>query len=127
MKTEAPRDRFTESDTIVVPAHPRGFHDVFLEERRWPNLKIDKRRLDSLKYIAVYQTGPVSAITHYGRIKSFKSGEKNGRYDVHLSGAPKELRHVPYTIADICALQGPRYTSLNRIQAADHLSSAFPT
>lgn len=127
METEASKDKFSESDTIVVPAHPKGFRDVFLEERRWPNLKIDKRRLGALKYIAVYQTGPVSAITHYGRIKSFKAGEKVGRYDVHLSGAPKELQHVPYTTADICALQGPRYTSLNRIQAAAHLASAFPT
>ena len=125
MANQSLKDSLYEKDTVVVPSHPKGFRDVFIETRCWLNLKIDKRRLSSIKYIAVYQTSPVSAITHYGRIEAFKPANQIGRYNVYLLGSPIEIRHVPYTLADVCALQGPRYTSLDRIQSAEHLAGAF--
>lgn len=114
-------------DTIVVPAHPKGFGEVFLAEKRWPNLKIDKRKLMTVKFIAVYQTGPVSAITHYAEIARFEALQRVGRYDVILKGEPIEINHVRYTNSDICAVQGPRYTNLELVLTARHLARAFPT
>lgn len=115
-----------ELDTIVVPAHPKGFNEVFVKEHRWPNVKIDRRRVESVKYIAVYQTGPISAITHYAEIASFKALKQTGRYDLCLSGGPIAVGPVPYTAADVCAVQGPRYTKLKFILSASHLTRAFP-
>lgn len=114
-------------DTIVVPARPKGFGEVFIGENKWPNLKIDKNKLLHVKYIAVYQTGPVSAITHYAEIESFQPLPRVGRYDVFLRGRATEIRHVPFTDADVCAIQGPRYTSLELMLSARHLARAFPT
>ena len=84
-------------DTIVVPAHPKGFQDVFLGQSRWPNLKVDRKRLKELKFVAIYQTKPVSAITHYAEIKSFLPLERVGRYDVAFSNGPCELAPVKFT------------------------------
>jgi hypothetical protein len=118
--------RIFQQDTIVVPAHPKGFQEVFLGERRWQNLKIDKRRLSFLKFIAVYQTAPVSAITHYGTIERLFPLERTGRFDLTLQDSPFELTHVRYTQSDTCAIQGPRYTRLECILSARHLAHAFP-
>lgn len=113
-------------DTIVVPAHPNGFDEVFVGRAMWPNLKIDKRRLSDVQFIAVYQTKPVSAITHYAKIKQFKPLERVGRYDVTFAGHPIPINPVKFTPADICALQGPRYTRLELLLKASSLSRAFP-
>ena len=115
------------SDTIVVPARPKGFKEVFIGEGMWPNLKIDKNKLCQVKYIAVYQTGPVSAITHFAEVERFEALPRVGRYNVFLKGAAEEIRHVPYTDDDVCAIQGPRYTRLKLVLSATHLARAFPT
>lgn len=117
---------FSGFDTIVVPAHPKGFSAVFLKEHRWPNLKIDKKRLSEVKFIVVYQTKPVSAITHYAEIARFEPLERAGRFDVFFKGAPTEVGPVPFTISDNCAVQGPRYTMLKLVRCATHLAQAFP-
>ena len=123
--------RFNEDyhgfDTIVVPAHPTGFNKVFLGEKRWPNLKVDRKRLSILKYVAVYQTKPVSAITHYAKIDRLEPLNRAGRFDVYFSDLPVEIDSVRFTSADICAVQGPRYTSLEMILNARNLSNAFPS
>jgi hypothetical protein len=117
----------TPLDTIVIPAHPQGFNDVFVAENRWPNLKIDQKKLQQVRYIAVYQTKPVSAITHYAEIESFESLARQGRYDVRLRGKPVCVGPIPFTDADTCAIQGPRYTSLSLILKARRLDHAFPS
>lgn len=118
---------FSEFDSIVVPARLTGFNEVYLGENRWPNLKVDRRRLAYLKYIAFYQTTPVSAITHYSAIGELSSLDSVGRYDVTFLGSPNEIVPVRFTASDICAVQSPRYTTLERILNAQSLSHAFPT
>lgn len=116
-----------EFDTIVVPAHPEGFTEVFLGEGRWPNLKVDKKRLERLRFVAVYQTKPVSAITHYAKIDRFDALDRVGRYNVIFSGKAIEIKAVKFTSADVCAVQGPRYTRIELVLNANSLSRAFPT
>jgi hypothetical protein len=126
MDRRAGTSSIDELNTIVVPAHPKGFGEVFVKEHRWPNVKIDRRRIESIKYIAVYQTGPVSAITHYAEIASFKSLKQTGRFDLFLKGEPIAIGPIPFTAEDVCAVQGPRYTKLHLILSARHLRRAFP-
>jgi hypothetical protein len=114
-------------DTIVVPAHPGAVDLVLVRERRWPNLKIDQSRIDNIKYIAVYQTNPISAITHYAEIDTFQTLERAGRFDAILKGEPVVLTPVRFTRDDACAVQRPRYTMLELVLSAKNLTRAFPT
>jgi hypothetical protein len=118
-------DGYDVKDTIVIPAHPLGFQEVFIEKLEWPNLKIKNESVSLVKYIAVYQAKPVSAITHYGVIKEFVALEKKGRYQVKLEMVVELENAVKFGKYDTCGLQGPRYTTLNKIKSAGSLDSAF--
>ena len=59
-----PRDP-SDLDTVVVPSHEDGFKEVFLGENRWWSVRIHPAMLKQLKYVAVYRTAPISAITLY--------------------------------------------------------------
>ena len=115
-----------EFDTLVVPAHPKGFEEVYLEKRMWPNVKVDRKKIEQLQYLAVYQTRPISAITHFATVGKFELLEKKGRYNLFFNEEPTEISHVKFTKFDLCAVQGPRYTTLKRLLAAQSISHAFP-
>lgn len=112
-------------DTIVVPATPAGFREVFVGKRIWPGVRLSDQMRSDLKYVAVYQTKPVSAITHYARICNIRPSEKVGRYDIILDANLIELESIPFTTRDLAAVQSPRYTNLSIMLKATCLSDAF--
>ena len=61
-------------DTVVVPAQQEGFESTFLGQNCWYAIRIAGGMLDKIKYIAAYQTNPVSAITHYAPVSPDYSG-----------------------------------------------------
>jgi hypothetical protein len=69
-----------ELDTIVVPAHDDGFQEVFLGEDRWYAARIHGSMRPQIKYLAVYRTAPVSAITHIAPVKSIEPWKDTGKY-----------------------------------------------
>lgn len=76
-------ERSRKYDTVILSSTGRGFEDVFLGENEpacWYPCKISDMREPNLKYIAIYRGAPISAITHYARIKEFR---KELRYDEH--------------------------------------------
>lgn len=52
-------------DTVVVPAQKDGFDETFLEQDCWYAIRISGGMLNKIKFIAGYQTAPISAITPY--------------------------------------------------------------
>lgn len=81
-------------DTIVVPAQQDGFEKVFLGENQWYYIRIDKKRLKKIKWIAVYVGAPVSAITHYAKVKGEPELDENeGKYIIKFDGEPIQLTH----------------------------------
>ena len=59
-------------DTVVVPAREDGFQDVFLKENRWYSVRIHGTMRPQIKYIAVYQVAPQSAITYVAPVSSIE-------------------------------------------------------
>lgn len=58
-----------EIDTIIVPAQRDGFERVFLGENAWWSVRIAGGKIPQIRYIAAYQTQPISAVTHWAPVE----------------------------------------------------------
>lgn len=114
------------SDTIIVSAKDESFYSVFLGEWCWYPIRIGSEKLESLKWIAVYQTAPVSAITHFAKIEQIVDYKDTGRYKIVFE-EPEELdTHVALGENRSKTLQGQRYTTLEKLKKAKKIEDLKP-
>jgi hypothetical protein len=78
--------------------------------------------LEKIKYIAVYQTQPVSAITHYAPVDRIEPYGEGGKYKLIFSMKAKPIGPIPFADAPQGAMQGPRYTTFAKLTAAKKLT-----
>lgn len=113
---EAHLERF---DTVVFSSRERGFEETFLGEREapcWYPCRISPAREPRVKYIAIYRGQPVSAITHYAKIKEFQDDPERHEKVCIFDGAPKKLPHeIKLGSRSACYFQGTKYTSLESL------------
>ena len=109
-------------DTVIVPAQQEGFEQVFLGENRWRAIRIGGGMIPKIKYIAAYQTQPVSAITHYAPVDHIEPYGDAGKYQLVFSEPAKLIGPIPFGNAPSGAMQGPRYTTLQKLLAAKTLT-----
>jgi hypothetical protein len=115
-----------DRDTVVVPAQEDGFKEVFLGEGCWYAIRIGGGMLRRIKYIAAYQTTPVSAITHYAPVERIEPYGDEGKYRLVFTERAKPLaKQIPFADATPGSMQGPRYTSLSRLLCANRVSDLF--
>ncbi|MBM3332736.1 GIY-YIG nuclease family protein [candidate division WOR-3 bacterium] len=112
-----------EFDTIVCPAHEDGFKEVFLRQSCWYAIRISKNVIPRLKYIAIYVTGKVKLVSHYGRIKTIDPWKRSGKYIVRLDGKPKEIGPIPWRRGVV--IQSCRLTQMSKLKSASTLAGAF--
>lgn len=117
-----PRTPSTSLDTVVVPAQKETFEQTFLGEDCWHAIRISGGMLDKIKYIAAYQTQPVSAITHYAPVERIEPYGEEGKYKLIFSEKAKPIGPIPFGDAPQGAMQGPRYTSFAKLQTAKKLT-----
>lgn len=115
-------DAVEELDTIVVAAYEDGFKNEFIENNRWYAVNIGINRIDSLKYIAVYQKRPIKAITYYAEIADIKLYKDTGKYIIYFKDKAKKLKQpIPLNPKNPNkAPQGRVYTNIGRILNADN-------
>jgi len=119
-------ERLDERDTVVVPAQEDGFQRVFLGDNCWYAIRIGGGMLPKIKYIAAYQTAPVSAITHYARVQRIEPYGDEGKYRLVFAEPAEPLpRPIPFADAPQGSMQGPRYTSLSKLHSADRIVDLF--
>jgi hypothetical protein len=94
---------------------------VFLGENAWHAIRISGGMIPKIKYIAAYQTQPISAITHIAPIARIEPYGDNGKYKLVFSEAAKSVTPIPYGNAPSGAMQGPRYTSHEKLLGAKTL------
>ncbi len=115
-------------DTIVVPTglpeDTDGFRKYFLSENCWFPVRISGGKLHRIKYIAAYQSRPISAITHYAAVSTIEPYGEDGKYKLTFSTPAQELSPIP--IGNSNALRSPRYTSLHRLKSAKTFADVFP-
>jgi hypothetical protein len=81
--------------------------------------------LNRIKYIAAYQTAPVSAITHFAAVKQIEPYGDEGKYRLVFSEPAKPIGPIPFADTTTGSMQGPRYTSLKRLLSAKKVSEFF--
>ncbi len=78
--------------------------------------------LDKIRYIAAYQTSPVSAITHVAPVDKIESFGDGGKYKLIFSEPAREIEPIPFDDAPKGSMQGTRYTSIDKLKEAKKLS-----
>jgi hypothetical protein len=114
-----------EPDTIVVPAQREGFENTFLRENAWRAIRIAGGMIPKIKYIAAYQTQPISAITHVAPVARIEPYGDSGKYQLVFSEPAKQIGPIPFGDAPSGAMQGPRYTTHAKLQTAKTVSDIF--
>lgn len=115
----------SEADTIIVPAQKEGFDKVFIGENCWYAIRISGGMLEKIKYIAGYQTQPISAVTHVAPVSRIEPYGDGGKYRVVFTEPAIEIGPIPYGDAPLGSMQGPRYTSLEKPKLAKKLMDLF--
>jgi len=116
----------SELDTVVVPAREDGFRDTFLAENRWYAIRIHGTMRPQIKYIAVYQIRPISAITHIAPVKSIEPWQDTGKFVVYLSEPAKEIPPIPMAKdGRIKSFQNLRYTTMEKLTKAKTLDDIW--
>ena len=112
-------------DTVVVPAQQEGFERVFLGEDCWYAIRIAGGMLDRIKYVAAYQTHPVSAVTHCAPVSRIEPYGESGKYKLVFSEKAKPVGPIVLGDAPTGSMQGPRYTTFNKLMKAKTLEELF--
>lgn len=112
-------------NTIIVPAQEEGFKRVFLGENSWYAIRIAGGMLDRIKYIASYRAAPISGITHYAPIDRIEPYGEEGKYKLIFSEPAKELESTISFDLKKGSMQGPRYTSYEKLSKSSKMSELF--
>ena len=113
-------------DTVVVPGDTDGVQDCFLGEDRWYQIRLRRSMHPQIKYIAAYQTAPVSAITHIAPVQSIEPWKDTGKFVVNFSAPARPIGPIPLVKGGrVTALQNIRYAIRQRLDAAQTLDDLW--
>ena len=105
-------------DTIVVPAQKEGFERVFLGEGSWYAIRLAGGKIPKIKWIAAYQTHPISAVTHVAPVARIEPYGETGKYRVVFAKPAEAITKIPYGAAPSGYMQGIRYTTFAKLKSA---------
>ena len=72
----------TSTDTLIVPAKPEGFKEVFLGENRWYYIRISDAKINQIKYIAAYEAQNNKCIQYYAEVDYIENSKIKEGYKV---------------------------------------------
>ena len=123
--TKSTTKQKSRRNTVVVPAQQEGFESVFMGQNCWYAIRIAGGMLDRIEYIAAYQTNPVSAITHYAPVGRIEPYGESGKYKLVFSEKARTVGPIAFGDAPKGTMQGPRYTTIDRLRKSKTLSELF--
>jgi len=112
-------------DTIIVPAQKEGFKNVFIGKNCWYAIRIGGGKLKEIKYIAAYQTSPISKVTHVAEVESIEPYGDGGKYKLNFVSPAKPIGPIKYGKAKTGIMQSTRYTSYKKLTSAKELVDLF--
>src|SRR5258706_10332626 len=115
-----------EADTVVVPAHEEGARETFLGEHRWHAVRIHGAMRPRIKYIALYQVAPVSAITHVAPVQSIEPWKESDRVVVNFAEPAEPIGPIRWVRGGhVKTFQNLRYTTYARLTVAKTLDDMW--
>lgn len=115
-----------EIDTVVVPAREDGVQETFLGEHRWYAVRIHGTMRPQIRYIALYQIRPVSAITHIAPVESIEPWPNSDKFVLNFSEPAHKIGPIKLIKKGrVKALQNLRYTSKARLEKAKTLDDVW--
>ncbi len=118
-------DSLNGNDTVIVPAKPENFKQVFLGENCWYAIRISPRMLPKIKYVAAYQSDPEMQVTHYAPVAKIEPYGAKGKYKLVFAEPAKPVGPIPYADAPRAAMMGPKYTTFGKLMKAKKLTELF--
>lgn len=113
-------------DTVIFPAHNSGFRETFLNENCWYSVRINEKRIDKLKYVAIYRSAPTSGITHYAEIDKIEQYEDTDKKIIYFKSEAIELDNkINLGGINANSMRSPRYTTLKKLLCAKELKDLF--
>jgi hypothetical protein len=111
-------------DTIVAPCSGDGFKEAFLGKNAWWAVRIGQTSLAKLKYVALYESAPISSIRAYAKIDRIEPYQNNpGKYIIHHDGNIIYFDD-PIKLGEYSnlALQGSRYYKLSDMEKSKDMA-----
>lgn len=111
-------------DLVVYPCDITGT-ETFERTKSWFYVRADKNKIAKLKYIALYTTSPVQAITEYGEIDHYEEKDFDGKikYIYYIKGDPIKLKNpIPLGSSDPQSTRSPKYTTLKKLKTVKEFS-----
>lgn len=116
-----------ELNTIVVPANEDGFQTAFIQANAWWQIRISTSMLDKIKYVAAYQTAPISAITYIAEVDRIEKYQDTNKYILYFKAKAQQLK-VPVQLGKGgkgAAPQAPRYTNYSKLIQAKEIKDIW--
>ena len=106
-------------DTIICSGNEDSFNKYFLKENKWEHIRIEYKRLNKLKYIAIYITSPVQKITHYAKILEIKpSNTFKGKYNIKIDNPIMLKQNILLGNIHSATVRSNKYTLLSKLKCA---------
>jgi hypothetical protein len=112
-------------DTIIVAAQKEGFDGVFLRQHRWFPVRISKGMLSRIKWVAAYQTRPLSAVTHIAKVREIRGYGLSHKYELIFDGEAQPIHPILLAEESGSWMHGRRYTSREKLLKAKRLADLF--
>ena len=113
-----------KSDMIIIPAREDGFNETFLGEKCWYAIRIKENKIDRIKYVAAYRVRPISAITHFAKVKKIEPYKRTGKYKIIFKSKPRKLQKA-IKLGNAQAPQSPVYTRRELLRGAKEMADLF--
>lgn len=123
--SESVKRKIGIQDTIIVPAQEDGFQNVFIGENCWYAIRIGGGKLNDIKYIAAYQTAPISAVTHYAEVESIEPYGDGGKYKLNFVATAVPIGPIKFSGGKQGILQSSRYTTYDKLLSAKDVMELF--
>jgi hypothetical protein len=121
------KERIEGVDTIVCPAREDGFKEAFLDKSAWWAIRLSPSLIPQLKWIAMYESLPVSATRWIGKIQEngIKPYKNTGKYIIAVEEKTKMNPIKLDSDKKGVAPQSPRYTTYEKLKNAKSLSDLW--